>query len=210
MKKCSRCGCENIYINSEIKYHRIFRCVSCDYLMIRRFEECCQKPFLNVTIDDKNPERRRLHRQCLNCGGCVDRTRPLSFKNFSSEIRFEFSHLNYNKWLNDLDYEKEQTYEWVSEANYNTSRYAKYRNYLTSENWITKRNEVIKRDKNICQECKNNAAEEVHHKTYENLYNEPLEDLISVCRNCHVEIHKRLDEEKRKEIRNQIEKKGIR
>lgn len=208
MEKCSRCGCKNIYIDSEVKYHIIFRCISCDYLMIRRFKECCQNPLLNVTIDDKNTERRRLHRQCSNCGGCVDRTRPLSFKNYSNEIRFEFSHLNYNKWLNDIDFEKKQIYKWISEANYNTSKYAKYRNYLISENWLVKRNQVLKRDKNICQVC-NNLAEEVHHKTYKNLYNEPLDDLVSLCRNCHIEVHKNLDEKKRKEITNQIEEKGI-
>ena len=32
-------------------------------------------------------------------------------------------------------------------------------------------------------------AQEVHHKSYDSLYNEPLEDLISVCKDCHLKIH---------------------
>lgn len=63
-----------------------------------------------------------------------------------------------------------------------------------------KKKEVLIRDGNLCQNCKIKPAEQVHHKTYERLYNEELEDLISVCKNCHDEIHREIDEKRSAEI----------
>lgn len=205
MEKCNRCKKENIIRDLESKFHNIYKCADCNYTTTKRIEDCCRNPFLNVTIDDKNQERKRLHRQCMNCGGCVDRTKPLSFKKHSDEIRYEFSYLNYNNWLKEREYEREALWDWISENNYYTSDYAKYREYLNSDIWKLKRKGVLIRDENLCQECKIKPAEEVHHKTYENLYNEPLEDLIAVCKDCHKEIHRILDMDKMEEIRKQME-----
>lgn len=62
------------------------------------------------------------------------------------------------------------------------------------------REKVLERDKNLCKECKTKTAEQVHHICYENLYNELLKDLISVCKNCHSEIHRILNIEEMKKI----------
>jgi predicted HNH restriction endonuclease len=32
-------------------------------------------------------------------------------------------------------------------------------------------------------------ATQVHHKTYKNIFNEPLSDLLAVCASCHAEMH---------------------
>ena len=126
MKRCLRCNNTDLIIESEHTYHDIYQCVVCNYLTPIRIEECCKKSFLYVAIDDKNPERRRLHRQCLTCGGCVDRNRPLSFKKYSNEIRYEFSHNNYQKWIEERNFETTNLWECVKERNYDTSKYAKY------------------------------------------------------------------------------------
>jgi len=44
------------------------------------------------------------------------------------------------------------------------------------------------RDNHMCQYCGGEATE-VHHLTYENIGNEPLEDLIAICRLCHKDQH---------------------
>lgn len=204
MNRCQRCNNDNLIIESEYKFHDIYKCSICNYLTPIRLEDCCKHPFLNVTIDDKNQERRRLHRQCLTCGGCVDRNRPLSFKKYFSEIRYEFSHYNYEKWNEERSNETTYLWECVKESNYDTSRFAKYTNYINSESWKIKRKEALIRDNNLCQVCKKNTAEEVHHITYENLFNENLEDLLSVCKICHIEIHKQKDKEALDEIRRKI------
>lgn len=158
-------------------------------------EDCCRSPFLNVTIDNKNQERIRLHRQCLNCGGCTDRTKPLAFKKYSLEIRLEFSYSNYEKWLNETRDEFRNLWESVKECNNDTSKFTRYSNYIQSEDWKLKRKQVLIRDNNLCQICKKVAAEEVHHLTYDNLFNEKLEDLLSVCKICHKELHIKLSKE---------------
>ena len=56
-------------------------------------------------------------------------------------------------------------------------------NYASAQ-WKTVRAERLAADFGLCVLCKSPAAE-VHHVTYENVGAEKLEDLRSVCRNCH-------------------------
>ena len=80
----------------------------------------------------------------------------------------------------------------------------KYYNYLRSPEWQKKRRAVIERSRanapgsnpyGRCELCNYSPFRpgvlQVHHKTYENIFNEPLEDLVLVCVNCH----KRLTQE---------------
>ena len=53
--------------------------------------------------------------------------------------------------------------------------------------WQAKRDEVLKRDGMLCV-CGDRATE-VHHKTYENLGQEPLSDLVALCNYCYRGIH---------------------
>ena len=207
MEKCLRCKSENYVLQSEHEFHNIYKCIDCDYLTPTITEDCCRNPFLNVTIDNKNPDRPRLHRQCLNCGGCIDRKSPLASKKYSSEIRFEFSYFNYDKWLTERKSEVVNLWESVKRINFESSKYGKYSSYLGTEEWKLKRNEALKRDENLCQVCKINEAVEVHHITYENFSNEKLEDLLSVCKDCHIEIHRKIDVEKRIKILNEFNKR---
>lgn len=73
--------------------------------------------------------------------------------------------------------------------NRDSLRIAEYNSYLNSRPWKNKREIVLKRDNYICQGCLKNQATEVHHLTYDNIYNELLFQLISVCKPCHNIIH---------------------
>lgn len=68
----------------------------------------------------------------------------------------------------------------------------KYDEYLRSDRWrFEKREPVLVRDGYLCQarlSCCTNEATQVHHTTYEHVFDEPLFDLIAVCRECHEEI----------------------
>lgn len=80
-------------------------------------------------------------------------------------------------------------------------RKQKYYAYLHSPEWQQKRQAVIERSRNNapagsgsnpfgrCELCNYSPFKpgvlQVHHKTYENLFNEPLEDLILLCTYCH-------------------------
>lgn len=64
-----------------------------------------------------------------------------------------------------------------------------HREYLKSATWKDIRQQILNRDKNICKHCRN-IGHDVHHKTYKNWGNEKLEDLITLCRACHEQLHR--------------------
>lgn len=68
----------------------------------------------------------------------------------------------------------------------------KKRQYMQSQKWRLLSNYIKVRDKHQCQLCNSKQQLEVHHQTYENLFNEKEEDLITLCRNCHQQIHNKL------------------
>jgi hypothetical protein len=70
----------------------------------------------------------------------------------------------------------------------------RYNAYLASPEWQAKRALVLKRDGFICQECFSRPASQVHHLSYKHLGDEPLDDLLSLCRICHQRIHREKDE----------------
>lgn len=74
---------------------------------------------------------------------------------------------------------------WKTLPNGNAKRQA----YYCSHDWGLKKNAVKERSLGICERCKRNRAENVHHKTYERLYQERLDDLWHLCRGCHEYVH---------------------
>ncbi|MCP3471370.1 HNH endonuclease [Bradyrhizobium sp. CCGUVB1N3] len=67
----------------------------------------------------------------------------------------------------------------------------KYADYLTSPEWRAKADAVLAREDGNCQRC-GDPAREVHHRTYERLFNELLDDLEALCVRCHRLVHGRL------------------
>lgn len=66
-----------------------------------------------------------------------------------------------------------------------------YKEYLKSEEWKEKKMKRIEHDKYRCKLCGSGKNLQVHHITYENFPNETIDDLVTVCRNCHIEIHEK-------------------
>lgn len=66
-----------------------------------------------------------------------------------------------------------------------------YHEYIkNSEVWAAKRKERLGIDQYRCRKCSSTSKLEVHHRTYQNLGAEPMDDLVTVCEDCHREIHK--------------------
>jgi len=65
-----------------------------------------------------------------------------------------------------------------------------YREYLQSDEWKRKRYVVLRRDNWRCVYC-GAPATEVHHLKYAkyNIGKEPIDWLVSVCKNCHKSEH---------------------
>lgn len=78
---------------------------------------------------------------------------------------------------------------------------AKYYDYLQSKKWQKIRFKVAKRAKFKCECCEKKCTDkktlkgfQVHHMTYENLYDEKkhMEDLVFLCKDCHEKTTKRI------------------
>jgi len=66
-----------------------------------------------------------------------------------------------------------------------------YQDYISSFAWKEKRREVFNHYGQMCQACKlPSKILDVHHKSYKNFgKNEPMEDVVPLCRTCHEDIH---------------------
>ena len=64
----------------------------------------------------------------------------------------------------------------------------KYYEYLSSPEWKSKRAKILKMAGYKCRKC-GKPATEVHHETYERIFNERLTDLTALCRKCHRFLH---------------------
>ncbi len=62
---------------------------------------------------------------------------------------------------------------------------SKYRKYLASREWALKREAVRERSCGSCERCRVGDHDSTHHLTYEHIYDEPLDDLIGICIECH-------------------------
>ena len=66
---------------------------------------------------------------------------------------------------------------------------SKYHQYLLSDEWKKKRDLVVQRDQKKCTKCGSVKYLNVHHLRYDNIFNEPIEDLVTLCRDCHQVAH---------------------
>jgi len=69
-----------------------------------------------------------------------------------------------------------------------------YKEYLKTEHWQEIRELKLQSVNYKCQICNSNKELNIHHRSYENLYNEQnhLEDLTVLCKECHGLYHDRL------------------
>lgn len=60
-----------------------------------------------------------------------------------------------------------------------------YMTYLLSPEWQEKRGAALERDQHRCRLCNRRGPLEVHHRTYDRIGQERIEDLTTLCRTCH-------------------------
>ena len=83
--------------------------------------------------------------------------------------------------------------EIMFEGDYSTDSDIKHRRhyklYKESPEWKATRERRKRMDNYQCRKCGARSMLEVHHLTYEHLGNEPMEDLITLCHDCHYREH---------------------
>lgn len=60
-----------------------------------------------------------------------------------------------------------------------------YNEYLASDAWKIRRQKVLRRSGGLCEGCLERPATEVHHTTYDNVFDELLFQLRALCKECH-------------------------
>lgn len=60
-----------------------------------------------------------------------------------------------------------------------------YTVYIQSARWKLTREAVLRRDRKRCVRCHGTYRLQVHHTTYAHFGDEPLDDLITLCDDCH-------------------------
>ena len=71
-------------------------------------------------------------------------------------------------------------------------RRAKYVAYLRSPEWAKIRILILARDKHQCTMCKAKQRLEIHHKRYVRFGAENLDDLTTLCHDCHMRLEAEL------------------
>lgn len=67
-----------------------------------------------------------------------------------------------------------------------------YLEYLRSQHWRDFRKEALEYYGHICCGCGTNDNLHVHHRTYKNIGNESMEDVVVLCKSCHFREHSHL------------------
>lgn len=68
-------------------------------------------------------------------------------------------------------------------------KWVDYDSYMQSDEWSKKREERLRLDSYRCRVCGSTSDLDVHHLTYQRFGNEDINDLVTLCRNCHQEQH---------------------
>jgi len=85
----------------------------------------------------------------------------------------------------------------------------RYGLYLNSSEWQQIRSKVIEIDFESCTKCGDTDYLQVHHTTYDNVGRENIDELITLCRSCHADLHN-MDYHERKRIeRSCLDREGL-
>lgn len=159
-------------------------CNNCGYFMVK-YHQCCSNQFLEKVLYIQSDGRSVIREQCFSCGKLI-RSAALAKNKVDLNKLKNFNERLHEEYIFDFNNVKSY-YNGLIAANY-SRLYSRYLAYLSTEEWFDIRNRILKRDGFKCRKC-GNPATQVHHLTYEHLGHELDEDLISICRPCHLFIH---------------------
>lgn len=130
----------------------------------------------------------QIRHQCLRCGSAVGNaikkdSTNVSLPDFDETLSNEF------ETAREADYKRILRKHLASQMRREASHQKEYAAYLVSPQWAGKRRKVFERAGGLCEGCRERSAEDVHHLTYDHIYDEFLFELIALCRPCHERLH---------------------
>lgn len=135
---------------------------------------------------------KQIHLQCLACGETTKG--PIKHSEFTAEQlatmpAFDLALRDKSRSGITLEDKIGRELFLARRARERIEMTERYREYLLSPEWAEKRRLILIRDGYLCQGCLQRDATEVHHLTYDHVYNEFMFELTSVCSICHPRIH---------------------
>lgn len=183
VEKCPKCS-QQTFVETTKKYAIEKWCDNCGYFTPKYFN-CCNDPYPKKVIYTNKDSSMAIRLQCFNCGGKIGVSPVAKFKDADSNKLPFFNEASEFERLDELTKIKQYYNALIKTNKWRlTSNYLKY---LASDRWATLRLKILKRDKFKCK-CGADATQ-VHHLTYDRIENELDEDLISICRTCHLKEH---------------------
>lgn len=155
---------------------------------INRISYGCTHQNTELRLRRLSDGRETMWYQCLDCGraagSSVKKTEwPAIRPAWDLDVELNMrTRMDYLRGIADL----KQAIRWQRQQQDRSSEYAEY---LNSPVWRTKRQKVLERDNYVCCGCLVNKATQVHHLTYEHIYDELLFELVSICDDCHAKAH---------------------
>jgi len=148
----------------------------------------CEHPDTQVRLRLFRGGVKQIRRQCLRCGSSdgnaikrdAIKVDPPPFDE-SLALKFDAA--------KRADYDAILRKHLALQQRREASHQKEYDAYRYSPKWMEKRRKVFERANGICEGCREQTATEVHHLTYEHIYNEFLFELVALCRSCHNQVH---------------------
>lgn len=194
---CSKC--DSLLKVQKGVYDRHLYCTSCYSYQGTLNEitgDCCTQPKMIFAKHINSDGRFQLRKICLNCNTKSSDSFPYKdCPNLNEIIIWDEQKWLQIKWFRNQ--ERENLIFAIGDlfvrkngiCTDNKIDLPVYEKYLKSPEWKAKRKLVLERDKYKCLSCLSAEATEVHHITYRHLGNEPLFELVSICRRYHQEIY---------------------
>ena len=144
---------------------------------------------------ESKEKRRQTHGaivlQCMDCGSNC--SNALSQKEMTRQEKdaiqpFDYALQEMGFSRRDLERKAEQLHG-VKAIEKISPDSMSYRDYLSTYQWRAKRRLVIERENNLCEGCRSAPIDDIHHRTYANVGDELLFQLVGLCRSCHTKCH---------------------
>lgn len=168
-------------------------CQLCINGRVEEIKECCVKPdkvFVNLPRVDGAPTKREFCKNCGNTSGMIKMSPSNEWQNLpvlTSEQKETLHEARYQKRKAFYEFLRQKRAEYFEKNKEEFTR--NYHAHLKTSEWKVRRDKVLERDNFVCMGCMKNKATEVHHLTYDHVFNEPLFDLVSICEECHKNVH---------------------
>jgi hypothetical protein len=195
--ECYNCKSKNLKINTIGRYDA-YCCKDCEYSSIVQ-NQCCShqnKIFVRVEQGQGVVQRTACNR-CKHIFGTAVKKDANFYKYplVTLERHLQIKELDESCYTMISDWVKCNLEKYIQKKQFESQKesiewWNMYNKYLLTEKWKEIRKKVLERENYICQGCLKNKAVQAHHLTYNNVTDELLFQLISVCLSCHNKLHK--------------------